>query len=85
MGKRKSPPTAYESPAKLSLSECSPKENLWVENIPCNDQLHACATDVPSDMKAILPKVYSYRVKKYESKEPALMQQYSAIFLVSRK
>ena len=47
-------------------SECPPKENLLVENIPCN----ACKTDVPSEMNAILPDGYSYRVKTYENKKP---------------
>ena len=73
--KRKSPPTIYESPTKLSpstQSDCPPKENLLVEHIPCNDHLHACKTDVPSEMKAILPEGYSYRVKTYENKKPEI-------------
>ena len=41
-----------------------------VEYIPCNDDLHACKTDAPSEMKAILPEGYSYRVKTYENKKP---------------
>ena len=66
---------------------------ILVEYIPCNDHSHACTTDVPVEMEAILPKEYSYRMKTYKSKEPEpvvhqklyLMKPYSAIFLVSRR
>jgi len=71
--KRKSSPIKYESPAKLSpntCSECPPKENLLVENILCDSHSPTYTTDVPSEMKSLLPEGYNYRIKAYESKEP---------------
>jgi len=41
-----------------------------VENILCDSHSPTYTTDVPSEMKSLLPEGYNYRIKAYESKEP---------------